>query len=257
MTSPSASFTSLSARATQLTEVLKKHLNERDRYVSGKIVMYLPGLQVSLWCRLEAAGEDGSKPGRLAQRKARDLTATLDQLKEVIGSRPYRRVTDEATQAEHEAKVAGLRDAAEALGRQLAAGRVYGEKPAQHHKDVGEDHEEVVARQRQEMEAQDEGLDQLHDVIRRQRDISVNIFGQIDEQNMMLDELDEAIERTHMGMDSATRRIQSFLLDTKDGAVCGEWPLLAGTPQSREWGGTECLALQGWCWLWCSSRSLL
>jgi hypothetical protein len=170
--------------------------------------------------RLEAAGEDGSKPGRLAQRKARDLSAALQQLDDLIASRGYQRHTEAEVRAEHTERAAALRRTADELDAQLAAGRQYEERAKEKERDREEDADHV-ADQRAELAAQDEGLDMLHDVIKRQRDITVTIFDQIDEQNMMLDELDDALENTGLGMGAATSRIQSFMLDTRDGAVCG------------------------------------
>jgi hypothetical protein len=216
--------------------------------------------------RLDAAGEDGSKPGRLAQRKARDLSAALQQLDDLIASRGYQRHTEAEVRAEHTERAAALRRTADELGAQLAAGRQYEERAKEKEKETGRDRDrdreedaDHVASQRAELAAQDEGLDMLHDVIKRQRDITVTIFDQIDEQNMMLDELDDALENTGLGMRSATSRIQSFMLDTRDGAVCG----MCVNTQERglcSVGGWVLHVLtrihlhhivQGWCW-WCS-----
>ncbi|KAI9018990.1 hypothetical protein DFJ74DRAFT_634358 [Hyaloraphidium curvatum] len=69
----------------------------------------------------------------------------------------------------------------------------------------------LVQLQKQQMEAQDGALDQLTDVVRRQKQIAGLISDELDHQNELLDELDAGVDRTGDRMKRAGKQLDKVL----------------------------------------------
>lgn len=63
---------------------------------------------------------------------------------------------------------------------------------------------------------QDEQLDRLGASIGRQRDLSIQIGDELDNQAMLLDEVDERVDRHQGQLDGATRRLTTFARKAKE-----------------------------------------
>ena len=68
-----------------------------------------------------------------------------------------------------------------------------------------------VRLQQMERKKQDENLDVLHDSVHRLGEISVEISNELDEQNKMLEELGDDIDRSQGAMDNIARKTKELV----------------------------------------------
>lgn len=113
--------------------------------------------------RQTAAGEDASKAGKTGQRRLGDLNGALKQLRQQLGSKAVMRYVDADELELRQAALLDLTAKAQTLQQQCDAGPQY-ELPTPANK-------RILEAQHQEIAVQDEGLDQLTNVIQRQLDI--------------------------------------------------------------------------------------
>lgn len=72
------------------------------------------------------------------------------------------------------------------------------------------DNDGVLLLQKKEMEAQDQQVDQLAGIIRRQREMGIQIQQEVEEQTEMLDRLDDDTDRTDAKLRVANNRIKKM-----------------------------------------------
>jgi len=68
---------------------------------------------------------------------------------------------------------------------------------------------------------QDETLDSLSSAIARQHSLSINIASELEAQSALLDETDEAMERTDSSLRRASGRLNQFTRKAKDTGSTG------------------------------------
>lgn len=108
-------------------------------------------------------GEDASKAGKTAQKRLGDLKGALKQLEQQLGTKAVTRYVDAGELEQRQVALKELTGKAQTLQQQCDAGTQY-ELPTPAHK-------RTLEAQHQEIAVQDEGLDQLTNVIQRQLDI--------------------------------------------------------------------------------------
>lgn len=86
------------------------------------------------------------------------------------------------------------------------------------------DNQQIHEYHSQVLRDQDEQLDQLGVSVRRQGELSIQIGNELDEQNGMLDEVDEYVDRHQTQLDRAKRRLDVFAKKAKEG---GSWTVIA------------------------------
>lgn len=69
---------------------------------------------------------------------------------------------------------------------------------------------QIFAQHQQQILTQDENLGFLHDSVKRQHQMGVDINHEIDDHLILLNDLEEGVERSHHLLNNATRRIKSF-----------------------------------------------
>lgn len=79
---------------------------------------------------------------------------------------------------------------------------------------------DIRSTQRQMIGEQDEGLDNLYQIISRQKNIAQTISNEVDLHNDILDDLDTRMERTNTRVRNETQHIG--VIDRKDN-TCGYW----------------------------------
>ncbi|KAK7428610.1 hypothetical protein QQZ08_004871 [Neonectria magnoliae] len=94
-------------------------------------------------------------------------------------------------------------------GRQ-PAGRVLGAPVPETDKTRGLDNQGLLLLQKEEMQQQDSQLDELTVIIRRQKEISLQINEEVERQNEMLDHLDDDATRLEAKLKVANKRIKKM-----------------------------------------------
>ena len=69
----------------------------------------------------------------------------------------------------------------------------------------------MITIQRQVIDQQDEGLDRLSSIIKRQKNIAYQLGNELDEQNKMLDDLDNKMDGTNARLGHTTKRVMKML----------------------------------------------
>ncbi|KAK7155220.1 hypothetical protein R3I93_009998 [Phoxinus phoxinus] len=82
---------------------------------------------------------------------------------------------------------------------------------------------EIKHQQQQIIEAQDAGLDALAAVISRQKQMGQDIGNELEEQNEIIDDLTQLVDKTDSRIKNETHRVK--LLETKS-ASCGMWVVI-------------------------------
>ncbi|XP_048055518.1 syntaxin-8 isoform X1 [Megalobrama amblycephala] len=82
---------------------------------------------------------------------------------------------------------------------------------------------EIKQQQQQIIEAQDAGLDALAAVISRQKQMGQDIGNELDEQNEIIDDITQLVDKTDSRIKNETRRVR--LLDKKS-TSCGMWVVI-------------------------------
>ncbi|KAL2213083.1 Phox-like protein [Sarocladium strictum] len=90
------------------------------------------------------------------------------------------------------------------------AGRVLGAPAPETDKTRELDNQGVLLLQRREMDSQDKALDELAAIIRRQKEMGMDINEEVERQNEMLEQLDEDTGRVQGKLKIANRRIKKF-----------------------------------------------
>ncbi|KAG6003507.1 hypothetical protein E4U21_001998 [Claviceps maximensis] len=90
------------------------------------------------------------------------------------------------------------------------AGRVLGAPLPETAKTRELDNEGILLLQKKELAEQDMNLDQLTAIIRRQKEMGLQIKGEVDAQTEMLAQLDEDVERVYRKLDVANTRIKKL-----------------------------------------------
>ncbi|KAK0389013.1 hypothetical protein NLU13_2590 [Sarocladium strictum] len=90
------------------------------------------------------------------------------------------------------------------------SGRVLGGPAPETDKTRELDNQGVLLLQRQEMESQDQALDALAAIIRRQKEMGVEINDEVERQNEMLSQLDNDADRVQGKLKVANNRIKKF-----------------------------------------------
>ena len=80
--------------------------------------------------------------------------------------------------------------------------------------------QDLLQQQQQIMRDQDAGLDILQESIRRQKEMGLRIGNEIDDQNEMLDELGEAMDRTDNRLQRRTEDVITVTMKAKDKGMC-------------------------------------
>lgn len=101
-------------------------------------------------------------------------------------------------------------DKAALLSGGRPAGRVLGGPAPETDKTRELDNQGVLLLQRREMDSQDEALDQLAAIIRRQKEMGMEINDEVERQNEMLNQLDEDTDRVQGKLKVANNRIKKF-----------------------------------------------
>lgn len=86
------------------------------------------------------------------------------------------------------------------------------------------DNQQVHDYHRQVIRDQDEQLDHLSISVRRQGELSIQIGNELDEQNGMLGETEEYVDRHQNQLDRAKRRLDGIVKKGKEG---GSWTIIA------------------------------
>lgn len=86
------------------------------------------------------------------------------------------------------------------------------------------DNQQVHDYHRQVIRDQDEQLDHLSISVRRQGELSIQIGNELDEQNGMLGETEEYVDRHQTQLDRAKRRLDGIVKKGKEG---GSWTIIA------------------------------
>jgi len=86
------------------------------------------------------------------------------------------------------------------------------------------DNQQIHEYHSQVMAEQDEQLDRLGISVRRQGELSIQIGNELDEQNGMLEEVDEYMDRHQTQLDRARGRLDKFAKKAKEG---GSWTIIA------------------------------
>lgn len=95
-------------------------------------------------------------------------------------------------------------------GGRPSGGRVLGGPAPETDKTRELDNDGVLLLQKREMQAQDENLDQLTAIIRRQKEMGMEIHDEVDRQIVMMDRLDEDTDRVQGKIKVANNRIKKF-----------------------------------------------
>lgn len=95
-------------------------------------------------------------------------------------------------------------------GGRPTGGRVLGGPMPETDKTRELDNQGVLLLQRREMEGQDQALDELAVIIRRQKEMGLEINDEVERQNEMLDQLDDGAGRVQGKLKVANNRIKKF-----------------------------------------------
>lgn len=93
--------------------------------------------------------------------------------------------------------------------KQLFKGRVIGE-PQETERTRGQDNQQLLQMQKQDFKNQDQELEQLGSVIRKQKELAVAINEELQLQNELLDELDGEVDRVGNKLHYAQKRVGKF-----------------------------------------------
>ena len=152
--------------------------------------------------------QDAGKLGDGELRRRRDLISAArterDALEKLSNSMPSSQPTASS------ARGAGASEKAALLRGGKPAGRVLGAPLPETEQTRELDNQGVLQLQKKEMDMQDQQLDQLSGVIRRQRDIGLQIQEEVDAQGDMLDRLDEDVTRVQGKVKVANNRIRKM-----------------------------------------------
>ncbi len=88
------------------------------------------------------------------------------------------------------------------------SGRVWGKETAE---TIGKDNREIINVQRDVIKEQDKGLERLDVLISKQKNIAYQIGNELSEQNKMLDELDNQMDKTSTKLTHTTKRVNKLL----------------------------------------------
>ena len=87
----------------------------------------------------------------------------------------------------------------------------------------GVETESLRSDQERALAEQDEGLDLLADVIRRQRGMGEDIFREVTQQNDLIDDIDDRVENVNQRLLDTTSNVR--LVSKKD-RTCGYWVII-------------------------------
>ena len=88
------------------------------------------------------------------------------------------------------------------------SGRVWGKETAD---TLGKSNRDIVTMQRQVIQQQDKGLERLDTLISKQKNIAYQIGNELSEQNKMLDDLDNQMDKTSTKLGHTTKRVNKLL----------------------------------------------
>ncbi|KHN97081.1 SNARE complex subunit [Metarhizium album ARSEF 1941] len=213
---------------------LKQHLNEARQCLSRRDAASDTG-------NSKAAAEAGAAAGRVLLKAGTTVTSLSDGLRKIqesnrLGEGELRRRRDLVSNARME------RDALEKLSTTLfiasssgshprgsptvntaaaekatsfrsarpATGRVLGAPLPETAQTRELDNEGVLQLQKREMAAQDEAVDKLADIIRRQKAMGIQIKNEVDAQSEMLAALDSDVDRVNDKLGVARNRIKKL-----------------------------------------------
>lgn len=161
---------------------------------------------------LKSMGE-AKRLGEGELRRRRDLLAAAraerDGLEKLSSSLASARGVREGAPSSGD-KATLLSGAGESSSRANRGGRVLGAPLPETERTRELDNSGVVQLQRQQMEEQDQDVDELAKIIRRQKEMSLAIKGEVEVHNEMLDQMDRDVDRVQAKMkvaDSKARKL--------------------------------------------------
>jgi regulator of vacuolar morphogenesis len=95
-------------------------------------------------------------------------------------------------------------------GGARAGGRVLGGPAPETERTRDQDNQGVLMLQRQQMEEQDQAVDQLGAIVRRQKEMGMQIRDEVDAQNEMLDQMHADVDRVQGKIKVANRRVKNL-----------------------------------------------
>lgn len=161
---------------------------------------------------LRAMGE-AKRLGEGELRRRRDLLAAAraerDGLEKLSSSLASARGAREGTPSSGD-KATLLSGAGESSSRARMGGRVLGAPLPETERTRELDNVGVVQLQRQQMQEQDQDVEELAKIIRRQREMGLAIKGEVEEQNEMLDQMDRDVDRVEAKMKVANNKARKL-----------------------------------------------
>ena len=146
------------------------------------------------------ANTGSSKLGEGELRRRRDLVASARKEKEGLENL----LNAMAAKSQLDSTVASVQHKQALIGTQPRQGRVLGKETA---KTRELDNQGVLQLQKQMMEDQDMGLEELRKVVVRQKELGIAINNELEVQNEMLKMVDDDVTRVQGKMDIAKKRI--------------------------------------------------
>lgn len=161
--------------------------------------------------------QESSRLGEGELRRRRDLVSTArmerDALDKLYNTMPTSSGSSNARVSQVTSPTATSNVTAEKaalLKGGRPAGRVLGAPLPETAKTRELDNEGVLLLQKKELADQDLNLDQLTTIIRRQKEMGLQIKDEVDAQTEMLAQLDEDVDRVHKKLDVANNRIKKL-----------------------------------------------
>ncbi|KAG6034730.1 hypothetical protein E4U19_005496 [Claviceps sp. Clav32 group G5] len=170
--------------------------------------------------------QDANRLGEGELRRRRDLVSTarmereaLDKLSNSIpsSSADHSSSTTRGTNGAHSSSSSVTFNSSAMTAEKAAllkggrpAGRVLGAPLPETAKTRELDNEGILLLQKKELADQDMNLDQLTAIIRRQKEMGLQIKSEVDAQTEMLAQLDEDVDRVHRKLDVANNRIKKL-----------------------------------------------
>ena len=179
---------------------------------SAKKVLVKAGTLISTLTNGLRKIQDGKRLGEGEQRRRRDLISAArmerDVLEKLSSSMPNAATT--AGRGGFSQGQASSSDRAALLQGGRPSGRVLGAPLPETAKTKELDNAGVLQLQKQEMQAQDEQVDTLSTIIRRQKEMGIQISEEVEEQTQMLEMLDEDTTRVGSKLKVANNRIRKM-----------------------------------------------
>lgn len=170
----------------------------------------------SLLAALEGGLRSMGESKRLGEgelRRRRDLLAAAraerDGLEKLSSSLASARGVREGVPSAGD-KATLLSGAGESSSRARTGGRVLGAPLPETERTRELDNVGVVQLQRQQMQEQDQDVEELAKIIRRQKEMGLAIKGEVEEQNEMLDQMDRDVDRIEAKMKVANNKARKL-----------------------------------------------